>query len=113
MSYFTRNTFTYCLATILYTGAFSRLTNGEYTPSFYEYQEYHQTNDGSLQAQIVPFADLLTGTLLLSLRFRFYAAMFATVMFTIGMIMQIQAGKSFEIDIATIAVAVMATVEAR
>lgn len=112
MSFFPRGVFIYCLAGIVLTGSFSRFTHGKYTPQFYAYQEYHQKDDGSSTAWIVPVIDVVLGSLLFVPRTRLLAAIIITAFFGVGIGLQMKAGKSFEIDIFTFIIGVLAAVEA-
>lgn len=51
------------LLALLFTGAFSRLTHGAYTPAFHAYQTARQPDDGSTAAQLVPLGDLTLATM--------------------------------------------------
>jgi hypothetical protein len=53
------------LGSILYYGAFSRLTHGKFTPSMYAYQNVRQPDDGSTTAMLVPVMDVMLGSTLL------------------------------------------------
>lgn len=111
MPFPTRNLFTYCLAGIVLTGAFSRFSHGRFTSRFYEYQEYHQKDDGSATAKIVPCMDLLLGSLLMWRKTRLGSAIVIDMFFIIGLLIQMNAGKKFGIDLATIVVATVAALE--
>ena len=113
MSGFSRNTFTYALATLVLTGGFSRLTHGVYTPKSHAFQIDHLPDDGSLASQITPIVDLMLGFALVSLKTRFTAAVFITVMTIFGTVKQIQDGKKFDLDLLSVAVGAMAILEAR
>jgi len=108
-----RHIFTYCLASIILLGAFSRFTHGRYTPWFHDYQQYHQPNDDTSTATIVPYVDLLLGTLVLSRKTRFFATIVADAFMIIGMAIQLNAGKRWEIDAVMVVVATLAVLEAR
>lgn len=46
-----------CILILLY-GAFSRLTHGAHTPSFYAYQIARAPDDGGSAAQLIPLVDV-------------------------------------------------------
>lgn len=106
-----KNLFTYCLASIILLGAFSRFTHGKYTPWFHRYQAYHQPDNETSTATIVPFVDLLLGTLILLRKTRLVATIVADTFMFIGLVMQIKAGKRCEIDIVTVFIATLAVLE--
>lgn len=107
MAQLPRHLSTYCLASIILLGAFSRLTHGKYTPWFHDYQQYHQPNDDTPTAAVVPFVDLLLGSLILLKKTRLVAVIVADAFMFIGMIIQMNAGKRFEIDVITVVVATL------
>jgi len=107
------HTFTYCLASIILLGAFSRFTHGRYTPWFHDYQQYHQPNDDTSTAIIVPYVDLLLGTLVLLRKTRFVATIVADAFMISGMVIQFIARKRWEVDAVMVAVATLAVWEAR
>ncbi|KAK3345992.1 hypothetical protein B0T25DRAFT_583270 [Lasiosphaeria hispida] len=51
------------LITLIYLGAFNRLTSGRFTPAYYRYQLDRAPNEGA--ARFIPVGDLALGTLLL------------------------------------------------
>ncbi|KAJ0421192.1 hypothetical protein BJY00DRAFT_112611 [Aspergillus carlsbadensis] len=97
----------YALSGILFLGAFSRFTHGVYTSAWYAYQEYHSPDDGSAVARIILVIDAIAALLIAgpSRKPRLYAAGFALVMFSIGLVMQVSAGKEYLGDVAHVAVA--------
>lgn len=101
----------YCLAGIILLGAFSRFTEGKYTPWFLDYQEYHKPNDDTPTAAIISVVDLFLGFLILPRRTRFIAVIVAQAFMIFGMILQMNAGKPFAIDAIMVVVATLGTVE--
>ncbi|KAL3461189.1 hypothetical protein BJX64DRAFT_261468 [Aspergillus heterothallicus] len=97
----------YALSGILFLGAFSRFTHGVYTPAWYAFQEYHAPDDGSNLALATPIIDTLVALLVGfgSRKPRLYAAGFALVTFSIGLAMQVSAGKEYWGDVGLVAVA--------
>ncbi|KAL2824317.1 hypothetical protein BDW59DRAFT_147798 [Aspergillus cavernicola] len=97
----------YLLAATVLLGSFSRLTHGIYTPKWYAFQEYHAPDDGSTIALITPYIDAAVGlTLLLGTRkLRLSAAVFSVLVFTMGLAMQVVAGKEYIADVALVGVA--------
>ena len=100
------------LAGIGYTGAFSRFTHGRYTPRWYQYQEYHQVDDGGTTARAVPILDVILASLVLWRPTRLVATILIDLIFIMGTVMQVRAGKRFELDMMTVAIASMAVFEA-
>lgn len=113
MRYVPASIATYCLAGIILLGAFSRFTEGRYTPWFHDYQEYHKPNGHTPTAAIIPVVDLFLGFLILLRRTRFIAVTVAQAFTIFGMILQMNAGKSFAIDVITVVVATLGIVESR
>lgn len=99
-------------ASLVLLGAFSRFTHGAYTPQYYAYQEYHQPDDGSTVAKIVPIMDVVLGSMLLVRKTRVFAAIVVDLFMVFGLIMQISAGKSFEVDLVMVAAATGAVIQA-
>ncbi|KIV83366.1 hypothetical protein PV11_05398 [Exophiala sideris] len=102
----------YLLATVILLGGFSRFTHGVYTPQYYAFQEYHARDDGSTVAQIVPVIDTLIGLSLLlgNHALKLGAAVSSLLFVSIGMAMQMQAGKSYGADVALVALAAVAVI---
>ena len=75
-----------------YLGAFSRLTHGRYTPSFYTYQLDRAPDDPS--TRVIPYVDAALGTLLLFSKTRALAAGVCVLFQGIGVVMRVQSGKS-------------------
>jgi hypothetical protein len=100
------------LALICFYGAFSRLTHGVYTPQFYAYQSYRLPDDGSPAAAITPVMDIAIGTMLLlpRRRIRVGAAVSFLVLQSIGLGMQVQAGKDWTGDAVMIVLGLLAAV---
>jgi len=113
MRYIPADIATYCLAGIIFLGAFSRFTGGRYTPWFHDYQEYHKPNDGTPTAAIIPVMDLFLGFLILLRRTRFIAVIVAEAFMVVGMILQMNAGKSFAIDAMMVVIATLGIVKSR
>ncbi|KAF9730179.1 hypothetical protein PMIN04_013129 [Paraphaeosphaeria minitans] len=82
---------------ILYYGAFSRFTHGQYTPTFYEYQLERAPNTAN--TQYVPVIDVLLGSLLFSSRARHWAALFFAIAQGGGIIKLLQKGKDVTPDV--------------
>lgn len=103
------------LSILLYYGAISRLTHGTFTPQIYAYQTYRQPDDNSIPGLVVPYIDLFQGTLLLlpSRTTRASAAAVFMVMQGIGLVMQVQAGKSWGPDVLLLLLGVGALQGAR
>ncbi|KAL3431005.1 hypothetical protein BDV09DRAFT_199126 [Aspergillus tetrazonus] len=97
----------YLLAIAVLLGSFSRFTHGVYTPRWYSYQEYHSPDDGSAIARITPWIDALIGGLLLlgTRKLRLGAAVASLFFISIGLGMQLAAGKDVAGDIVLVAVA--------
>lgn len=112
MPFFPKGLFTIGLAAIVFTGAFSLFTHGAYTPRFYQYQEYHQEDDGTLAAQIVPTMDAILGSMLLWRKTRKVSAIIITCFFVFGLLIQLKAGKHYMIDLFTILVGALAVLDA-
>jgi hypothetical protein len=103
----------YILPSVVLLGAFSRFTHGQYTPTWYAFQEYHMPDDGSVGAKITPMVDTLVG---LSLIFgrrktRLCAAATSLFFFIIGLGMQAHAGKGYLGDIALVTLALASVTE--
>lgn len=107
-----RNTFILCTVAIALVGSFSRFTHGRYIPRFYAYQEYHQVDDGSLVAKIVPVLDLILAVMALWRRTRIFAIVIIDLFMIMGLFIQINAGKRFELDLITVILASLAVIEA-
>lgn len=107
-----RNSLVYLTSSILFLSAFSRFTHGRYTPRYHAYQEYHQPNDDETRSQIIPFVDALLGTLLLSRRTRLISAIVVDFFMIFGLVVQVIAGKRFEIDVAMVVMATGAVIQA-
>src|ERR1700754_2155088 len=92
----------YLLASLVLLGAFSRFTHGVYTPQWYAFQEYHAPDDGSTIATVTPMIDILLGiTLLFGNRsLRLGAAGICLLFVTMGLAIQVQAGKKYGADVA-------------
>ncbi|KAJ5682668.1 hypothetical protein N7462_005833 [Penicillium macrosclerotiorum] len=103
---------TFTLASVVLLGAFSRFTHGQYTPWWYEFQEYHAPDDGSTVALITPIIDTLVGLSLLfgKRKLRLSTAIFSLVVFTIGLAMQIKADKDYAGDVALVILGTIASV---
>lgn len=97
----------YLLSFVVLLGAFSRFTHGRYTPEWYAFQEYHAPDDGSTVAIITPIIDMVVGLMLLFGKptVKLSAAAISLVFFTIGLAMQMQAGKEYLGDVALVALA--------
>lgn len=97
----------YLLASLVLLGAFSRFTHGVYTPQWYAFQEYHAPDDGSTVATITPIIDAAVGLTLLfgSRALRLSAAAVSVLLMTMGLAMQVQAGKEYGADVALVALA--------
>ena len=101
---------TLTLCCILLYGAVSRLTHGRHTPQFYAYQCERQPDDGSLTSMIVPAMDLtIATTLLLPGRWsRVSGAVIFVLMQSLGIAMQISAGKDWTGDTLLVSLGVLA-----
>ncbi|KAL4762278.1 uncharacterized protein BDW70DRAFT_134077, partial [Aspergillus foveolatus] len=97
----------YLLAIAVLLGSFSRITHGVYTPRWYSYQEYHSPDDGSAVARITPWIGTLIGGLLLlgTQKLRLGAAVTSLFCISIGLGMQLAAGKDVAGDTVLVAVA--------
>lgn len=102
----------YALSFVALLGGFSRFTHGVYTPQWYAFQEYHAPDDGSGVAIITPIVDTVIGFTLLfgSRAMKIPAAIISVLFFTIGLIMQLQAGKEYLGDAALVGLGAIATV---
>ncbi|KIK50275.1 hypothetical protein GYMLUDRAFT_51322 [Collybiopsis luxurians FD-317 M1] len=98
------NLSTYALACICFLGAFTRFTHGKYTPTFYAFQR------GTAIARVTPIVDTIIGCMLLMPRFRFSATLLLTFFFTLGLVMQIRAGKEYIADVGLVGIALSAMV---
>lgn len=107
-----RNTFVLCTTAIVLLGCFSRFTHGKYTPWFYAYQEYHQVDDGSNVAKIVPVMDLILGLMILSRKSRWLSLVVIDAFMIMGLIIQVTNGKRFEIDALMVLLASLGVFEA-
>lgn len=65
------------LQAVLYLGAFSRFTHGQYTPAFYQYQLERAPDNES--TKFIPFFDVLLGTTLFFPKARPWAALFCAL----------------------------------
>jgi hypothetical protein len=94
---------------ILYYGAFSRFTHGEYTPAFHRYQLERAPN--TEYTQIIPIFDVLLGSLLFSHRMRPWAALFIALAQGTGIIKLLLEGKDVTPDalLFTLAMIVFST----
>ncbi|KAL4889270.1 hypothetical protein BDV59DRAFT_186863 [Aspergillus ambiguus] len=102
----------YALSSAVLLGAFSRFTHGQYTPTWYAFQEYHMPDDGSTSAKITPVIDALLGLILLfgRRRLRLSAAAISLMFLSIGLAMQVHAGKEYAGDIALVTLGVSAVI---
>ena len=105
------NTSTFLTAAVVLLGAFTRFTHGQYTPWFYTYQQYHQADDGGTTARIIPIVDTLLGSMILWPRTRLFAAVVITLFFTMGMVVQIRAGKHWGYDAISVVLGSLAVWE--
>lgn len=78
------------LISLVYLGAFSRLTHGRYTPGFYQYQLERAPDDSS--TRLVPIMDIFLGTLLLFDRTRVAAAGLCAAFQMAGVVLQVKKG---------------------
>jgi hypothetical protein len=103
----------YILSSVVLLGAFSRFTHGQYTPTWYAFQEYHMPDDGSVGAKITPMVDTLVGLSLIFGRrkMRLCAAAISLLFFIIGLAMQVHAGKNYLGDIALLTLALASLME--
>lgn len=103
----------YILSSVVLLGAFSRFTHGQYTPTWYAFQEYHMPDDGSVGAKITPMIDTLVGLSLIFGRrnMRLYAAVTSLFFFIIGLAMQVHAAKGYLGDIALVTLALASVME--
>lgn len=95
------------LSSIVVLGAFSRLTRGRYTPSFYAYQTDRAPDENA--ARMIPFVDLTLGSLLLLAKTRGWAALVGSIMQAIGILHRLQDDKSVGLDAALLTIALLAT----
>lgn len=86
-----------------YLGAFSRLTHGRYTPSFYAYQLDRAPDNAS--TRVIPYVDALLGTLLLFPRTRAVAAAVCVFMQGVGVGMRVREGRDVGKDVGLCLVA--------
>jgi hypothetical protein len=105
----------YILSSVVLLGAFSRFTHGQYTPTWYAFQEYHMPNDGSTGAKVTPVVDTLVGLSLIFGRrkLRLSAAGISLSFLVIGLAMQVRAGKDYLGDIALVILAVASVIASR
>ena len=108
MALFPSSLFSYILASIILLGAFSRFTKGRFTPWFHDYQQYHHPDDGTSTATMIPIIDSLVGSMILLQRTRFLAVLVADAFMIVGMLMQINAAKHFEVDVVMVSIATLA-----
>lgn len=80
------------LVGIVYLGAFSRFTNGRYTPGFYAYQLDRAPNEG--YARLIPVVDASVATLLLSPKARPWTALFCAVTQGGAILARVREGKA-------------------
>jgi hypothetical protein len=90
---------------ILYYGAFSRFTQGEYTPAFHQYQVERAPN--TEYTQIIPVFDVLLGSLLFSHRARPWAALFVALAQGAGVVKRLQEGQDVTPDVGIFTVAMI------
>jgi hypothetical protein len=102
------------LSGLLYYGAFSRLTHGQYTPQFYAHQIARQPDDGSPTATIVPCVDILLATLMLrgSRGVKRWTAVMAGVVQALGIVVALSRGLDVKPDLLVWATCIAAAVEA-
>lgn len=102
------------LSGLLYYGAFSRLTHGEYTPRFYAHQIARQPDDGSATAMMVPWVDVLLATLMLcgSRGAKRWTAVVAGVAQALGILVVPKRGLNVKPDLLVWATCIAAAVEA-
>ena len=96
---------------IVYFGAFSRFTSGQYTPGFYAYQLDRAPNEG--YARIIPFADTVLATLLLFGITRPWAALLCVIGQGGGLLARLQEGKPVVPDVALFLTALVVFVTSR
>ncbi|KAJ9299797.1 hypothetical protein DTO271G3_2681 [Paecilomyces variotii] len=94
----------YILSCVVLLGGFSRFTHGKYTPGWYAFQEYHSPDDGSTIATITPIIDTVIGLMLVfgNRAVKLSAAAISLSFFTMGLLMQVQAGKEYWGDVALV-----------
>lgn len=90
---------------ILYYGAFSRFTHGQYTPAFHAYQLERAPNNE--YTQFIPIFDVILGSLLFSRRARPWAALFFAVAQGGGIVKLLQEGKDVTPDVGLFTVAMI------
>jgi hypothetical protein len=93
------------LVGLVYLGAFSRFTNGRFTPSFYQYQLSRAPNNAN--TRVIPFIDATLGTMLLFPRTRTAAALLCSTFQGAGIVHRVMEGKPVAPDIAMEFVAVV------
>ena len=93
-------------ASLAYVGAFSRFTDGKYTPAFYKFQLDRAPNEDS--NRFVPYVDTVVGTLILIPATRLVGLCFGALFFGIGVAMRLRASKNPVLDIAMFATALVA-----
>lgn len=83
---------------ILYYGAFSRFTHGEYTPDFYAYQLDRAPDDDS--TVLLPYIDSFLASACLFPLTRRIGLLFALLFFGYGVWVRFQAGQDLVYDAA-------------
>lgn len=86
------------LTSIIYLGAFSRFTDGRFTPSFYAYQLDRAPNDG--YARLIPVADTVLATLLIFDKSRWWTSLFCCVAQGGAIVGRLREGKAVVLDCA-------------
>jgi hypothetical protein len=87
----------FSLISIVFIGGFSRFTHGVYTPSFYAYQLDRAPNNE--HTWLIPVADTLLGTSLLSATTRPWGALLCALGQGAGIWMRVQDGKDATWDL--------------
>lgn len=100
----------YILSFVVLLGGFSHFTHGEYTPGWFAFQEYHSPDDGSAVAIIAPIADTVVGLMLLfgNWAVKLSAATTSLLFFMAGLVMQLQARKEYQGDVALVGLGAVA-----
>lgn len=96
---------------IVYLGAFSRFTHGQYTPLFYQYQLDRAPDNDS--TRLIPVADVILGTLLLFPRTRMWAALLCALGQGGGIVKRLQEGQTIAPDLALFSLAVVVLITSR
>lgn len=94
------------IAGVLYYGAFSRITHGQYTPDFYAYQLDRAPDDDS--TVLLPYIDSLLASACLFPLTRRIGLLFALLFFGYGVWVRFQAGQDLGYDAALFGGAVVA-----